>query len=303
MLWRLLMDYIQAFLKHLTTQKFYSQHTVGAYERDIQKFQLFLAQSGDHDLLRVTDRDAKYYLSYLTENNYSKSTISRMLSSVRVLYQYLIQQDVLEDNPFSYVTYKKREQRLPKFYYESEIEKIIASATGTQPLDYRNVALIEILYSCGLRVSECVQLELDDIDFSAKLLKIIGKGHKVRYVPFGEWAEQVLQEYLTQARGQLIGHKEHAKVFVNHLGEPLTPMGVSYILSQVIKKSSLTYDIHPHMLRHTFATHLLNNGADIRTIQELLGHDSLKATEIYTHVTKDNLYRNYQQFHPRAKKK
>lgn len=294
---------VQLFLDSLVQQKFYSQATVKAYQRDIQLFCRFLNQSGEADLLKVSLKDAKYFLAYLNECEYSRSTILRILSSIRVFYHYLVNQDLLSENPFADITYKKRETRLPKFYYEAEMEKIMLSACGTDPLDYRNMALIEVLYSCGLRVSECVNLRLTELDFFVKLLLVHGKGGKMRYVPFGEQAEVILKQYLEKARPILIRHKEHDYVFVNHLGESLTSAGISYILNQIIKKSSLAYDIHPHMLRHTFATHLLNNGADIRTIQELLGHDSLKATEIYTHVTKDNLYRNYQQFHPRAKKK
>lgn len=296
------MKLVEQFLEHLVQEKFYSPATLKAYQRDIQLFQTFLLSIDQTDFLTVETREAKYFLAYLSEKAYSKNTISRILSSVRVFYHYLIQQEILQENPFIYVSYKKRETRLPKFYYAPEIEKIISVAEGSAPLDYRNMALLEVLYSCGLRVSECVALQLEDIDFFARLLRVHGKGGKMRYVPFGEWADIKLKTYLENGRGRLIQHKDHKFVFVNHLGEPLTPAGISFILNQIIKKSSLNYDIHPHMLRHTFATHLLNNGADIRTIQELLGHDSLQATEIYTHVTKDNLYRNYQQFHPRAKK-
>ncbi|NEW66369.1 tyrosine recombinase XerC [Carnobacteriaceae bacterium zg-84] len=296
-------QHIMDFLDMLQREKRYSLATIQAYRRDIEKFVSFLKQDKESDILNVTIRDAKYYLAYLTEQEYSKNSISRLLSSLRVFYQYLLSLDYVEENPFVYVTYKKREKRLPKFYYEPEMEKIIEATKGTEPLDYRNMALVELLYSCGLRVSECVSVTLKDVDFRAKLIFILGKGGKMRYVPFGEWAEDTLQDYLEKGRPALMQRQKHDVLFVNHLGEPLTPAGVSYILNQIIKKSSLTFNIHPHMLRHTFATHLLNNGADIRTIQELLGHDSLKATEVYTHVTKESLYRNYQQFHPRAKRK
>lgn len=294
------MIYIDEFLNYLTHEKFYSSATVRAYSRDLQKFCAYLK---DQSPLDVTYQQARFYLGYLNEQQYSKNTISRLLSSVRVFYQYLVQMEVIEDNPFRFVVYKKREKKLPNFYYESEIEKIIASAKGTQPLDYRNVAIIELLYSCGLRVSECIQLTINDIDFLGQLLFVKGKGGKNRYVPFGDVAKEALQQYIENGRGVLLQQKEHAVLFVNHLGDPLTSVGVSYILNQVIKKSSLAYNIHPHKLRHSFATHLLNNGADIRIIQELLGHDSLKATEVYTHVTKDTLYREYMMHHPRSKRK
>lgn len=293
---------LQEFLMYLQHQKFYSIKTVEAYQRDILKFETFLQQTQATAFTAVAYRDAQYYLAYLTEQEYSKNSIARLLSSLRVFFKYLLKQRYVQENPFADITFKKREKRLPKFYYESEMDKIIASAKGTEPLDYRNVALLEVLYSCGLRVSECIGLKMGDIDFLTQLVLVTGKGDKMRYVPFGEHATRTLRDYFENGRPQLMKQKAHDFVFVNHLGEPLTSVGVAYILNHIIKKSSLTYAIHPHMLRHTFATHLLNNGADIRTIQELLGHDSLKATQVYTHVTKDSLYRNYQQFHPRAKK-
>lgn len=294
------MSLLTEFLHYLTHEKFYAQATVLAYQKDIEKFQNYLQPT---QLLDVTYQDARFYLGYLNEQNLSKNTISRALSSVRVFYQYLVQQDKMSENPFRLVVYKRREKKLPHFYYTSEIEKIIESAKGTEPLDYRNVAIVELLYSCGLRVSECVALTLSNVDFLTQLLYVDGKGGKVRYVPFGQAAKNTLHAYLEKGRSQLMQHKAHDVLFVNHLGDPLTTVGVSYILNQLIKKSSLAYDIHPHKLRHSFATHLLNNGADIRVIQELLGHDSLKATQVYTHVTKDTLYREYMMHHPRSKRK
>lgn len=297
------MDIKKEFLNQLKNERYYSDATLNAYLRDIVKFENYLQEKGISDLTKVTYQDARLYLGYLNHCEYSKNTISRLLSSLRVFYQYLLGQQWIAENPFSSITYKKREKRLPKFYYPSEINQIISIATGTTPLDKRNVALIEILYSCGLRVSECVSICVSDIDMSNTLIRVTGKGGKVRFVPFGEVAKQFLSEYLQSARKQLLDGKDHDVLFVNHLGDPLTTVGVAYILNEIIKKSSLTYDIHPHKLRHSFATHLLNNGADIRVIQELLGHDSLKATEVYTHVTKDNLYREYMMHHPRSRKK
>lgn len=297
------MDNLQLFLNQLKHEKYYAQATIDAYARDISKFQDYLHTKQIDDFTKVTYQDARLYLAYLHEKAYSKNTISRLLSSLRVFYHYMLAQQWIAENPFSSITYKKREKRLPKFYYPSEINQIITACQGITPLDKRNIALIEMLYSCGLRVSECVALTLEDVDKAHQLLKVNGKGGKVRYVPFGDVASGYLQEYLDDARKLLVKEKEHSYVFVNHLGDQLTSAGVSHILNDIIKKSSLMYDIHPHKLRHSFATHLLNNGADIRVIQELLGHESLKATEVYTHVTKDNLYREYMMYHPRSRQK
>lgn len=166
----------------------------------------------------------------------------------------------------------------------------------------RNQALLEVLYGTGIRVSECANLTVDAVDFQASVLLVHGKGNKDRYVPFGSFAQDALKDYLENGRALLMTkyQKKHPYVFVNHHGEQITPTGIEYVLNQLIKKSSLNAEIHPHMLRHTFATHLLNNGADMRTVQELLGHANLSTTQIYAHVTKESLQKNYRTFHPRA---
>ena len=183
------------------------------------------------------------------------------------------------------------------------MEKFIASIDGNQPLDQRNRALIEVLYATGMRVSELTELTLQQLDLKNGVILVIGKGSKERYVPIGDFATEALQLYLQESRTSLMSQykKEHAFVFVNHLGDPITTTGVRYILNQLLQESGLQLKIHPHMLRHTFATHLLNNGADMKTVQELLGHVSLSSTQIYTHVTKDALQQNYQLYFPRAK--
>ena len=179
---------------------------------------------------------------------------------------------------------------------------LFEAVAGEEPLQQRNRGLLEILYGSGLRVSECANLKLGDIDWSGGVLLVLGKGNKERYVPFSEHARGALQEYLAEGRQTLMVKKKqtHSFIFVNNQGNPLTSRGIRYILDQVIKKSSLDSQILPHMLRHTFATHLLNNGADMRTVQELLGHVNLSSTQIYAHVTKESLQKNYRHFHPRA---
>ena len=193
--------------------------------------------------------------------------------------------------------------RLPEFFYEDEIEKFIDSIDGNQSLDQRNKALVEVLYATGMRVSELTNLTLAQLDLENSIILVIGKGSKERYVPIGDFARTALETFLEEGRKDLMAkeRKEHSIVFVNHLGDPLTTNGVRYILEKLIQESGLTLKIHPHMLRHTFATHLLNNGADMRTVQELLGHVSLSSTQIYTHVTKEALQQNYQLYFPRSK--
>lgn len=296
-------DWIYEFVRYLTVERGYSDQTQLAYEKDINDFIQFLIDSGDSDYLGVDYRDVRIYLGYLmNERKYSRNTTNRKIASLRSFYQYLLRQEVIDENPFSYVHLKKQNQRLPHFFYEKEMAQLFASIQGDGPLEQRNRALLEVLYGSGLRVSECSNLEMSMIDWEFLVLRVTGKGNKERYVPFNESTQAALVEYVGDGREKLVAKQEeaHSFLFVNHLGAQLTAKGISYILNQIIKKGSLDLEIHPHKLRHTFATHLLNNGADMRTVQELLGHENLSTTQIYTHVTKESLQKNYRQFHPRA---
>lgn len=294
----------QKFLRYLIVERGYSEKTKEAYEEDILHFKHFLEESGDADLLKAEYFTVRVYLSALADHrpSYSRNSISRKIASLRSFYQYLLKEEVIKENPFSYVHLKKKNLRLPRFFYENEMQALFDSVAGDSPLDLRNRALMEVLYGSGIRLSECSSLSVSDIDFDSEVMLIHGKGNKERYAPLGSFAQDALQEYFREGRQVLMTkyHEEHDIVFVNHHGKPITPTGIEYVLNQMIKKSSLDSDIHPHMLRHTFATHLLNNGADLRTVQELLGHANLSTTQIYAHVTKESLQKNYRSFHPRA---
>lgn len=280
----------------------YSEKTKEAYQRDLNDFCRFLENSGEASLVTVNHLDVRVYLAFLNDQKYSRNTISRKIASLRSFYQYLLKHKQIEENPFSYVHLKKKQARLPRFFYEKEIEILFDSVDGDKPLDQRNRALLEVLYGSGLRVSECSNLTLSVIDFDNNVLLIHGKGNKDRYVPLGTYAADAIQEFVHEGRKYLMDRfgKEHDYLFINHRGDQITATGIEYVLNQIIKNSSLNSDIHPHMLRHTFATHLLNNGADLRTVQELLGHANLSTTQIYTHVTKESLQKSYRSFHPRA---
>lgn len=293
---------VNAFMDYLIYERHYSELTKKAYQEDITSFSLFLKETGNDDLLQVTLTDARIYLGHLTDAGYSRTSISRKISSLRAFYKFLLNNDLTEENPFSYLNLKKKGLKLPNFFFNEEMEKLFEAAQGTEPLDYRNIALLEILYGTGIRVSECRKLSVNAVDFDMGVLLVRGKGNKERYVPFGHYAASALQEYFENGRTVLMNkyHKEHEKVFVNHHGDAITSEGIQYALNQMVKKSSLTQNIHPHKLRHTFATHLLDNGADMRTVQELLGHESLSSTQIYAHVTKEHLQNDYRKFHPRA---
>ncbi|MGM0212612.1 tyrosine recombinase XerC [Enterococcus sp. AZ109] len=293
---------IQDFMRYLITERGYSVKTKEAYLRDLQDFCDFLKGSGNEELLTIDHLDVRVYLAYLNDQEYSRNTISRKIASLRSFYQYLLRREKIDENPFSYVHLKKKKNRLPRFFYEKELDVLFQSVEGNKPLDQRNRALLEVLYGAGLRVSECANLTFSVIDFDNSVMLIHGKGNKDRYVPLGSYAADALQEFRLDGRKLIMERfgKEHDYVFINHRGVQITPTGIEYVLNQLIKKSSLNSTIHPHMLRHTFATHLLNNGADLRTVQELLGHSNLSTTQIYTHVTKESLQKSYRSFHPRA---
>lgn len=296
-------SFVQSFLTYLEKERNYSAYTVAAYKQDIHDFQTFLKEEIIESLTDVRYLEVRVYLTRLRKKEYSRSTVSRKLSSLRSFYTFLLRDQQIAENPFSYVSHSKNHLRLPKFFYSEEMEALFTVVyQDDKLLTLRNRALLEILYGTGIRVSECADIRLADIDATYQSILIHGKGNKERYVPFGAYAEDAVQLYLEASRKALMEkyHKEHDFLFVNHYGDPLTPRGIRYCLSKTIESAAMTRKIHPHMLRHTFATDLLNNGADMRTVQELLGHASLSSTQIYTHVTKEHLKATYMKFHPRA---
>ncbi len=295
-------ELVKEFMNYLTHERNYSDLTKEAYAEDIYHFLEFLKETGDEDLKKVELSDARIYLSRLTDEQYSRSSISRKISSLRAFYQYLLSHQFISENPFSYLHLKKTGLRLPNFFYDEEIQKLFEAAAGTEPLDFRDNAILEILYGTGIRVSECQALKVEDVDLELGVLLVLGKGNRERYVPFGEYARIAIENYIENCRTPLMKkyQKDHEYLLISQYGDHISVSGIQYALNQLIKQTSLTSSIHPHKLRHSFATHLLDNGADMRTVQELLGHKSLSSTQIYTHVTKDHLLKDYSKFHPRA---
>lgn len=293
-------QYVTQFLTYLQVEKRYSHHTIIAYERDISHFVKWLQRS-DAQLLEVSYQKFREYLVELFQKRYAKKTFVRKISAIKSLYRYLLREHCIEHNPIEHVAIPKSEQRLPNFLYENEIETWLNHHVANESLDERNHALFELLYASGLRVSELCNLNVSAIDFEQQRVHVIGgKGGKSRFVPIGSFALEALQTYLSSVRPQLLKHKETPTLFLNQHGEPLSERGVRHILKTVAKAAGVSSKLHPHMLRHSFATHLLSNGADLRTVQELLGHENLSSTQIYTHVNLEQLQTTYQSAHPRA---
>jgi integrase/recombinase XerC len=292
---------LKLFIEYLQIEKNYSQYTIEHYQHDISEFIMFMNEQSIPALEDVQYLDARLYLTKLFEKKLARKTIARRISSLRSFYKFLLREDMIRDNPFSLVSIPKIEKRLPEFFYEEELEQLFTSCETTTPVGQRNKALLEMLYATGIRVSECCQIRLSDLDFSLSTVLIHGKGGKDRYVPFGKFANDALRQYIGDGRLELMAkNHSHDILFVNFRGGPLTVRGVRTILNSMIEKSTLNGKIHPHMLRHTFATHLLNKGADMRSVQELLGHAFLSSTQVYTHVTNEYLRRTYLNHHPRA---
>ncbi|WP_338753989.1 tyrosine recombinase XerC [Bacillus sp. FJAT-52991] len=298
---KLFNNYLRDFIEYLRIEKNYSAYTIDGYNRDIEEFFLFINEQGTAALDHIEYFDVRLYLTRLYEKQMARSSIARKISSLRSFFRYLVREKVIKENPFTLVQQAKEAKKLPSFFYEEEMKELFAVCEGESPLQIRNKALLELLYATGMRVSECAAIELKDIDFEMSVILVHGKGQKQRYVPFGSFAHEALERYISEQREELMKSvKKHDYLFVNHRGTPLTPRGIRYILTKLISEASLTGTIHPHMLRHTFATHLLNNGADMRTVQELLGHAHLSSTQIYTHITKEHLRKTYLSHHPRA---
>ena len=292
------MKYLEEYLKYLKYEKNYSQETIDSYEEDLVEFYDFIKQEG-LELLTIKYEDVRFFLMELDKKKNKATTVSRKLSSLRGFYKFLINREYTTNNPFILIKSPKKEKKLPRFFYYNELEEMFDSIDLSEPLGQRNRLILEVLYASGVRVSELVNMKTKD--FNGEEIKVLGKGNKERITRIGDYAKEVLDLYLSD------GYKELNKnnsdyLFLNKNGGKLTTRGVRYILDEVIKNTNVKKKISPHMLRHSFATHLLNEGCDILSVQELLGHESLTATAIYTHVTTDILKDVYFKTHPRAKK-
>ncbi|MDF2699220.1 MAG: recombinase XerC [Haloplasmataceae bacterium] len=295
--------FIFLFKKYLMTERNYSPHTIINYEIDLREFDEFLKSEDIEQITNFSYQDARKYLAFLHKKGLAKSSVSRKISSIRTYFKYLESRKYVNENPFLMLTLPKKDKKLPKFFYLKEMKQIIDSIDSTDLLGQRNSAIIELLYGSGLRVSELCSLELHQINFSNNLILVRGKGSKERYVPMTKYCFEAMNKYINDSRRKLLMNSKSNTniIFLNHLGFKLTTRGVRDILNRIIEKTAQIHKITPHMLRHTFATHLLDNGADIRSVQELLGHSQLSTTQIYTHVSKEKLKQVYMESHPHAK--
>ena len=290
------MKYKNEFLKYLKEEKNYSDLTIIDYYEDLKEF----LETVNKDVVLVEKSDIKKYLNKLFERDNKSYTISRKISSLKSFYKYLNLKGIMNYNPMSNIKYPKKEKLLPKFIQYNELEELLKVSKDGQFGD-RNNLIIELLYDTGVRVSELVNIKLSDIDFDNKKIRIMGKGSYERFAFFGENGYIALKKYINGLRIQLLDNKQSDYLILNKNGVKITPRGVAKIIDGLIENTSIKLKISPHTLRHTFATHLLDNGCDIRSVQEMLGHKNINSTQVYTHVTSERLKEVYFRSHPRGR--
>ncbi len=287
-------EIIDQFINHLKTERNYSSHTISNYQRDLKFLINFLKQ-------RKVDRSAaRDYLMALEKRRYSRRSIARKLSSARSFFRFLLREKLVEQNPFENLLTPKLPKKLPNFLYPEELKSLLDAPDLRSSQGLRDRAILEVIYSTGLRVTEIIRINVNDVDFDEGEIKVLGKGSKERIVLFGSHAREALQKYLKDGRPKL-SHKKTPALFINRRSGRLTQRSVERMIVYYTKKAGLTKKVTPHTLRHSFATHLLSGGADLRMVQELLGHVSLSTTQVYTHITKERLKEVYDSAHPRAR--
>ncbi|KRL90842.1 tyrosine recombinase XerC [Lactobacillus kalixensis] len=298
-------DKLTLFISYLTNERQYSDKTIIFYQKDLLEAKTFWQENGGFNgWTKVQTRDVEVYLQHLAEKKLARTSQMRKMSSLRSFYRFLVKRKLIKIDPVQTITLRSEEHRLPQFFYAPEIKQVLASLRGNTPLMKRNLALFELFYTTGMRVSEVSGLKLNQINFDMNSILVHGKGKKDRYVFFDEQTKEAISEYLDTARSKLLKNSEEKDyVFLNNQGQALTDRGIEYIMQRVFNKAGIGGKVHPHELRHTFATAMLNNGADLRTVQELLGHTNISTTQIYTHVTTAYLKDEYQKFFPRNKEK
>ncbi|MFA5560340.1 MAG: site-specific tyrosine recombinase/integron integrase [Acholeplasmataceae bacterium] len=302
------MNPIERFSEFLRYEKNYSENTVKSYVRDLHDFENFiLREELELNLLHVTrERLGRHFIVHLENSGYSDKTKARKISALRSFYQYLMDNKLIEVNIFTQIQTPKIARKIPKILEVEEIDLLFKSIDRLDSLGFRNHLLLDMLFSLGLRASEITNVEIKDLSLNQRRILVHGKGSKDRYLPLHQNLINDLKHYMTYVRPVLLAKgsdTQETKLFINYKGTALTVRGLQKILKTVIQKSGETYRINPHMLRHAFATTLLDNGADLRVVQELLGHQNLKTTQIYTHVSTKSLKEKYDKTHPRMIKK
>ena len=295
-------DELTHFISYLQNERHYSDLTISSYQTDLLEAKKFWQNNGGFDGWKnVQERDIQIYLQNIADRKLARSSQSRQMSSLHSFFRFLTRRKFIQIDPTQGIALRRGEKKLPEFFYENELKQVFDSLKGNQPLTVRNLALFELFYATGMRVSEVSNLTLHQIDLNLQTILVHGKGNKDRYVAFDDHTKKSLVKYLEDARPNLLKDDAEQHVFLSNLGKPLSKRGIEYVMQKTFNQAGISGKVHPHELRHTFATAMLNNGADLRSVQELLGHSSLSATQIYTHVTMAHLKSDYEKYFPRNK--
>ncbi len=292
------------FLEYLDIEKNASPLTVSGYKEDVRQF-LYFCKSAAVSLPSVDKKTLRHFLAELREKGYTRKTMARKLSAIRTFFKYLHREGVLATSVWADVVTPKVPRSLPKFLYYEQVIKVLSLPRRDTFLGMRDRAILELLYGCGLRITELVNTDISSLDREERLLKVRGKGARERIIPVGRAAARAVEDYISGSRPHLLARSKKDQgrreaLFLNGRGRPLTDRGVRWIFHRYIQQVSREEGVSPHALRHSFATHMLEKGADLRTVQELLGHMSISTTQIYTHVTREQLQKVYYSAHPRA---
>ena len=289
-----LSDLIVEFLRYLLIDKGYSQNTIESYKRDLDKF---LEYNKNTSIDNISNEDLKKYIKYLNDNGLNGKSIARNISSLKSFYKFLVISKYISSNTSDSLYLPKIKKSLPNTLTEEEVFRLL-DIDLIDNFSYRNKAMLELLYASGLRVSELINLKLQDVDFTQDIIRTFGKGSKERIIPIGDYAKEYLEKYIYEYRASMLKKENSEYIFLNNHGKQMTRQGFFKIIKKIAKEKGINKDLSPHTLRHSFASHLLKYGADLRTIQELLGHSDISTTQIYTHITNEELKQNYQDFHP-----
>jgi len=291
----------EQFLNYLSVERGLARNTISSYQTDLKKFSSFLKEKGETLVDNVTREDIREFLMDLKNKKLSVNSIARNLVSIKSFFKYLVNERIIKDNITAVLESPKLWKKLPDTLSIKEVDKIILKANFKSKQGIRDRAILEVLYGTGMRVSEAVNLKLRDINFEVGFLKCKGKGQKERIVPFGGKAQTAIRQYLKKARPDFILKKRDVpEIFLSRLGRPISRVSIWKMIKTYTRKANIKKNITPHTLRHSFATHMLEGGADLRIVQELLGHADISTTQIYTHINKDRLKSIHHKYHPRS---
>ncbi len=291
---------VDQYLSTLSIERGYSSHTIESYASDLKDFLSFLEIHKINDPNEILSAHILLYLTDLRRRGLSEETISRRLSSLRGFFAFLALEHGLKENPIALIEGPRPGRKLPTVLSVEEVKKLLEAPDISTPVGLRDRAMLELMYASGLRVSELIGLKVFDINLEIGFVRVVGKGSKERLVPIGEYAQDAVKNYLTNGRPKLLKRPDEAHVFLNKRGKPLTRQRFWQIIKDYARRCGLIHKVSPHVLRHSFATHLLEHGADLRTVQMMLGHASLSTTQIYTHVQAETLRKVHAKYHPRG---